>query len=93
MWQKHFFYDCLDNKRQAEYHKCKQIKKSINSIHFLKNGIPGFYSDSLIIRVPNFNLLCGCSPCQVWAASCRWWDSMLELTAKSTEGYWDRSLG
>lgn len=30
---------------------------SNSAVHLKKNGISGFRSDSLIIRVPNFNLL------------------------------------
>lgn len=65
------------------------MKKSINSPIHLKNGIPGFYSDSLIIRVPNFNLFRGCTPCLAWAASCQWCDSVLDW--KST-GSWGPNI-
>ena len=58
-----FFNDCLDNKRQAVYHKCKQMEKSVTSIHFYRKGLSGFFCDSLIIRAPNFNLFRGCRPC------------------------------
>lgn len=62
------------------------MKKSINSPIHLKNGIPGFYSDSLIIRVPNFNLFCGCTPWLAWAASCQWWDSVLDWKSAGSWG-------
>lgn len=62
------------------------MKKSINSPIHLKNVIPGFYSDSLIIRVPNFNLFRGCTPCLAWAASCQWWDSVLSWKSAGSWG-------
>lgn len=62
----------------------KQIKKSINSpVYFLKKkkGTPGSHSDSLMIRVPNFNPLRGCMPAESLGTQL----PLVCLCAKSTE--------